>query len=688
MIGILLMYLVIISLFLSLSLDVVLPPTTSSSTTSNTQCGTESDECPDEKMVTSDNFTNAFELPYLKVEDIEAVMLEHTSWTTNQIETFLKTLDIEELDGSSSLKSSLSGYESDSGYSTHEISPMGLPPSAIPHHYSSSLSPAITPVTPSPILSMSSASSPAPFCLYQDDLFTNLHPTPSTTSTTSAADHHHFFGTADLSLLQQVSAPPHGGEQQLFQTSTLYNAIQTPPTSQTSPTVSEPSKMSCIQSVLPPMNNISDIEANSHDVTVVPNSFCSSPSLSSSICSTVSHPSLNPQCIETASQFDSFLDGYFSIKTSTNQQLSHNPVTTSSSSSVSLQNINTTAIPDASSSGSTLQQASSSHACSNPEVVSSPTSYYTTKKENMSSRKLSSCSLDSQVISTSESQCSSVSSENGRMVIAQVLSPSKQQQPLPTPLLVTGSINNNNNGNNKSSKPSTRVKAKGRHHSASATLKSHQKGKKKSTWPKSMNSGNLMAFRNFILGKLKHTSPPPSSSSAIAYRPFSVSCVSSGRDQGNTLSSSHPHSIPSTPSFYSSVAPPTSEDIFSDFGFDPDTLLSEQSMDTSCFSPFSHHSGSISPSPVPISPSPVPVSPNLDASMQFTSLSSLSSNHSPCSIETTTSGAGNLDIDGFIQCLSVDPVSREFEESFQSRLGEDFCNVLKTDSDPLLGGLS
>lgn len=671
-------------------------------------CGTESDDgnSDDNMATTTDNFANAFELPYLKVEDIEAVMLEHTSWTTNQIETFLKTLDIEELDGSSSsLKSSLSGYESDSGYSTHEISPMGLPPSVPPlpssHHYhGSSLSPAITPVTPSPILSMSSASSPTPFCLYQDDLFTSTLPHPTTTSATPS-DHHHFFGAADLSLLHQMSAAaaaaaPHTDhalqQVQIFQPpQTLYNAIPNPPTSQTppdpspTPTTTTQSKVSCIQSVLPPINNISDIEASSHDVTVVPNSYCSSPSstVSSSTSPTTHHHSINPQCIETASQFDTFLDGYFNTKTSNSTQSM--PDTSSNNYMDIDSNNSTTSLPNII--PTTLEQKL-------------PTDGYCSKI----SRKLSSCSLDSQMIESlsSSTRAGSAVNDGGRMVIARVLSsPGKPATTIAT------SLHGNHNNNNKSNKP-TKVRSKGRHHSASATLKSHPKGKKKnspaqqasSSWPKSMNSGNLMAFRNFILGKLKHTSPPPSSTSSppvaggpVGY-PFPTSAAS-----GDQMS----HSIPSTPSFYSPVpatAPATSsENIFSDFGFNPDTLLSasEQSaIDTSCFSPFSHHSsaaGSVSPSPIPISPSPVPVSPDLDASMQFTSLSSISSSHSPCSIKsappTTSRGeAGNLDIDGFIQCLSVDPVSREFEETFQSHLSEDFCNALKTDSDPLLGGLS
>ena len=562
-----------------------------------------------------DDFMDSIELPDLKVEDVEAVMLEHTNWTGDQIDTFLKSLEMEELDCASSLKSSLSGYESDSGYSTHEVSPMGRVT-----HYSSALSPAITPVTPSTILSSSSSStSPVPFCLYHDDIFHTMPPqstTPTAVSnnnTTTGTDHY-FFGGSDLTL-------PHVSTSDTI--STLCHTSQLPPSQQPFVALNQSSK-GCVQSVPPPISNVSDIEANRHSVTVVPNSFCNTTTLSS--------------ISQQQPQFDNFLDGYLNMLNTDDHEKQQSCQTGNKN-----PNIDNSETVDA------RKRLLFDEGDYFDGIESSQTSNCDSSDEY--TRQLSCCA---ELNKSNNNNELAGRIEGGRLVIAQVVNTPPKQ------------INYHSNNCRLSNK----AKGKGRHHSVTVTMKGHQRGKKKSNWPKSMNSGNLIAFRNYILGKLKHN-PAISQYAAPSERLIDIQ---------QQQSSSH-HAV-STPSMFYSV--PNSDDIFNDIGFNPDTLLTceRSSVDSSCFSPFSHHSGSISPSPVPMSPSPVPMSPNLESSIHFTSLSSLSSVPSPCT------ASGHLDIDGFIQCLSVDSIQAQGGLDQPVRMSPDFCNILKTDADPLLGGLS
>ena len=92
------------------------------------------------------------DLPGLTVEDIEAVLSENADWSGEQIEQFLRSaVDLSEIEAK---LFSATGYESDSGYSTYDVSPvtstapLHLPPGGT--FQSRSLSPALTPVDPTP----------------------------------------------------------------------------------------------------------------------------------------------------------------------------------------------------------------------------------------------------------------------------------------------------------------------------------------------------------------------------------------------------------------------------------------------------------------------------------------------------------------------------------------------------------
>ena len=599
-----------------------------------------------------DNFMEGLELPDLKVEDVEAVISEHTSWTGDQIETFLKSLDLEELDCRGSLKSSLSGYESDSGYSTHEVSPMG----GCSAHYSSALSPAITPVTPSPILSTSSStSSPVPFCLYQDDLFPSANPymTPATPNSATPSGDHHFFSGTDLPLFPQTS--PNALTEHVFNPPTLCHSnashhvptcssFHSAPSSQPFISLSQPPK-SCVQSVLPPISNVSDIETNRHSVTIVPNSYCASRCSSDLSTSVAMSQATTSQCSEASfAQFDKFLDGYFlgsedsQLPTTTSPSCNTRTIKTESDCIISKDVVERLQAK--------LRKPSIEEENSNMHVAKN--SLPKEIKEAKTDVDSSSSSLPDGLSLFIDGR--SLSPETSRMVIAQVLSSPKKGQSMvagfPSPQTM-----------NHGSRP-CKGKGKGRQQQpATVSMKGAQRGKRKSNWPKSMNSGNLMAFRNFILGKLKQSKPVSHSFAGPSER---------------LISCEMPSSISAPPTCSTSFFSNPSDDIFSDITFNPDTLLSsERSM-----SPFSHHSRSISPSPVPLSPS-------LESNMHFTSLSSLSSDTGACT--------ANLGIDGFIQCLSVDPILQSTGGSDQLchvQLPGEFSSILKTDADPLLGGIS
>lgn len=109
------------------------------------------------------------DLPGLAVEDIDAVLSENSDWSGEQVEQFLRSaVDLSEIE---SRLFSVNGYESDSGYSTYDVSPItggsplpltqngAPPPLQVGGQFASrSLSPALTPVDPSPLISLSPTS--------------------------------------------------------------------------------------------------------------------------------------------------------------------------------------------------------------------------------------------------------------------------------------------------------------------------------------------------------------------------------------------------------------------------------------------------------------------------------------------------------------------------------------------------
>lgn len=73
-------------------------------------------------FVLDKEFIRNIDLPGLSVDDIEAVLSENEDWSGEQIDQFLRSaVDLSEIE---SKLFSLTGYESDSGYSTYDVSPI------------------------------------------------------------------------------------------------------------------------------------------------------------------------------------------------------------------------------------------------------------------------------------------------------------------------------------------------------------------------------------------------------------------------------------------------------------------------------------------------------------------------------------------------------------------------------------
>ena len=650
------------------------------------------------RVIENSEFIESLELPDLKVEDVEAVISEHTDWSGEQIEGFLRSLDLGELE----CGGSLSGYESDSGYSTYEVSPLAS--SVTSTHYGSALSPAITPVTPTPVLPSPSISSPIPFCPFQEDLFSNAIsksflssvPVPQPLSATSTLDGN-FFSASDLPLLP--TTPTDTLSEHSFPLPTPYQHVdmtQTPhfhipsqyqqfPMTMitakhpTQPIVAQfpiPTKIG-VQSVLPATSNISTIEDSKHKVVVIPNVFGIPPQLPPHpSCSSVRYmpSSSSATCLksEMSKPHVSGTTGQFSCAVSENSQTMKqkfeecnkepNPDKTVQSNSTSISNVHQKQVwlPE-------IKERINSIMKPKPDSEKSPQCRFSEGSEKVSTNGTEKTPEWISTLAGSKSDLLSLSPEGARMVFAQILSSPSSSPSAPS---MTSARSEFRIQNSRSS-----GKGKFRQRSNTVPMKASQR-KGKSTWPKSMNSGNLMAFRNFILSKLKkgkevtECNPNSSDESVRSFDWSSTDQIMGPLCSRNTRFSSDS----SCPSSFLSLSESTKyEELLSEINFNPDTLLaSDGTIDCTSLSPFSRQSGSISPSPVPLSP-------GLETSLQFASLSSLTSD--------SPSADTNMGFDGYVQFLSVDPLSQSLSDPNPSstNLNDDLDHIFKTDADPLLG---
>lgn len=572
----------------------------------------------------NENLEN-FELPDLKVEDIEAVISDQSDWSGEQMENFFRSLDMNQVDCGQSLGGS--GYDSDSGYSTYDVSPVDSNMS-IRGHYSSSLSPAITPVTPTPILS---SSSPLPITSFHEDYIQSavMLSTPLAVTPQSATD-----GYLDL-----PSLPPHSAAaesfpehmyaphfQGLYQLSECVTTCPVP----ASPSLASlqgfalsmgytsPYTLSSeVPQCTPPVTcNTTTIEDDKHTVVLIPNTYTCTGHIPQAITPTPSSPLLL-QSLQLPTKTQVQQETPVSL-TVGSEPLHHPPSSPAYSSTTS------PAFVASSENDMKLKDAE------DPLLTGSPPPLVSIVDATLSDTRTSvkplpqKCPTDHTVYAQVLPPTSTISAHS--------LTPSPEQQ-APSPQC----------------KGSRGTRMKGRQ-VRSGSVPTKRLKRTKSQWPKSMNPGNLMAFRNFILNKLKKGQEKPLTVTGVP-QPLSHSLHRSYSETG----SAGDKSGESSPSAMSS------HDLMNDMSFDPDTLLScTMSLDAVPF----------------------------DLLNQSTTPDDAFSVSSPDS-QIFGSETG-VDFDGYAQLFSTDdlPLSEALSDSNISTMDSDLDNIFKTDYDPLLGAMS
>ena len=96
------------------------------------------------------------DLPGLSVEDIEVILSENEDWSGEQIDQFLRSaVDLSEIESKVFSSNTNGGYESDSGYSTYDVSPITSSASSHLHGQLNCVAPQMISVEPSPLFSLS-----------------------------------------------------------------------------------------------------------------------------------------------------------------------------------------------------------------------------------------------------------------------------------------------------------------------------------------------------------------------------------------------------------------------------------------------------------------------------------------------------------------------------------------------------
>ena len=529
-------------------------------------------------------------LPDLKIEDVEAVCQHNV---TNE-QVFLRPLTFNE------------EYESDSGYSTFDVSPHG---SSSSNYFANLLSPSLTP-TPMQL-------SPAHFGYPDIDGsmgnpagFFSFPPLSANSGSSSCSNESPFFfgnsaQTADLprtpseghaSFLQPISLP----RAQVAHETVLNKCGEATPTYCMG--------SGTIQTAQQATNDIFNLEESKHTVVVVPNTHS---------YSTAHFP--------------------FSANEFTRDKVATTPIINSKSPiSVAMMTtppplrVEESIVVEIKPEISTMEQRRSS---SSDGHVVDQSQYLLNSfgQEPIDNGKLSSISYEQNPLGIQDS---------GRTVYAQVLASSGKPASVAT--------------NNKNAK-------KMRQRSLQSKQTQRKGSTSKSQWPKSMNPGNLVAFRNFILKKLNkdketdedesmalYHSDPHHKSDSLSLPPEHI-CYG---DDNSIIDDSHLVLLP--PDFQGL------DNIFDDIDFNPDSLLAPE-CSQSTTSPFSV---STNGSPDPFSPS------GTESVHERASMSPLAEDY--------------MDFNGFFHFFDVDPSSSDIDLP----LSHDLDMIFKSDADPLLGGIS
>lgn len=604
----------------------------------------------------NDTFEN-LELPDLKVEDIEAVISEHSDWSQEQIENFFRSLDLSEVECAQSFSGS--GYDSDSGYSTYDVSPVGSSISSI-GHYNSSLSPAITPVTPTPILS-SSSSSPLPIGPFQEEFMPGAGILSTLLTITPQSASEGYFSGFDLPTLPPHSVADSFQDQpfsphypcSVYQFGDCITQCPVPPSSITNLQFAPPMHYqtsyptaSDIQSTPPATSNLASIEEDKHTVILVPNAYNGHMTQSIGLSPTTPQLVLEPvQCTSPPAHSSSVTQMEQEMSAGAGSKPLHHPPSPPTS----------CPLP----STSAFSEREMKRQLSLPELergdamlLRSPTQQVVDGFGNQVT-PLTSPSQTFPPLPKPHSQLPKQQRcPSDRTVYAQVLPPTSTFPPhtlTPSPEQASSP--------HCLVKESTRgLRTKSRQLRSGSVPMKRQK-RNKSQWPKSMNPGNLMAFRNFILNKLKKGQEKPMTVTGVP-QPLSHSLH---RSVSETSSTSDRTEMGSPTITHGLTSPRDCSDLLSDASFNPDTLLSaDLALDSSPFD-------LLSPSATP------------DDAFSVTSPESQFLNSEI-----------DMDFDGYAQLLSTDdlPLSEGLTDSALSCLNSDLENIFKTDQDPLLGGLS
>lgn len=626
------------------------------------------------------------DLPDLRVEEVEAI-ISHNPEKLNQRNS-----------------NSLNDSESDSGYSTFDVSPNGSTTSST--HLLNPLSPAITPITPLPMLP--TTTSPISFTYTEDALSGIAGPSaflpPPPLSGNSTYDTSFFFNPNELhgmpstpiDTLSEHSFPPSTPYQQSELAASPHFSMADP-TIQTLPMqpldiVSIPTSYhDGVQSVQPATSNLSSLEDSKHNVVIVPNSYsCFQPqpfssfgnlptsvAVSYSTPTTLIYPELyKPSVALLTTPPPSRVDESIVINIKSEpshhgclhmspEQATQSVPTTSHTlplfSTSDINNVVTSFLPPFSASyhapPPTYVVSNSNTSNEILDKFSKPTEKISAKTNNSNDTSVMTTLHSASKPNTCNVDVVSLPSDGGPTVYAQVL-PTSSVAPV-----------NYSKSNGQLAAGSNKL----RYRSNSTPMKPIQH--KKPQWPKSMNPGNLMAFRNFILKKLNKGPGEIDYASEMTTSTISDYHKSLGMPQECFSESSMPLYLSSSKSESTLADCSNIDDIFKDINFNPDSLLtSETSQDGASLSPFS--------SPSYKSPSPGPFSPAMmDPSLKPTRKDSVFSD--------SVLEDNNMDFDGFFHFFNVNPVSQTASNpEVILPLSQDLDNIFKTDADPLLGGLS
>lgn len=134
------------------------------------------------KCMLDKDFIKHVDLPGLSVDDIEAVLSEHEDWSGQQIDQFLRSaIDLSEIE---SKLFSLGSYESDSGYSTYDVSPVTTAPTNLGYSGPQMVGPGslLPHPHPCPPLSLGLLDHPNPSPLFGNPPFLTLPLQPQSSS--------------------------------------------------------------------------------------------------------------------------------------------------------------------------------------------------------------------------------------------------------------------------------------------------------------------------------------------------------------------------------------------------------------------------------------------------------------------------------------------------------------------------